>query len=67
MRTLPVLALLAALVAMPTPAAEAGAEVKLEPVLARSDGKALEVGTPAIDAAGRIICISPPEEATVER
>ncbi len=31
--------------------AEAGAEVKLEPVLARSNGQALEVGTPAIDAA----------------
>ncbi|MDP6357960.1 MAG: 50S ribosomal protein L21 [Kiritimatiellia bacterium] len=31
--------------------AEAGADVKLEPVLARSNGEALEVGTPAIDAA----------------
>ncbi len=30
---------------------EAGEEVKLEPVLARSNGEALEVGTPAIDAA----------------
>ena len=32
-------------------AAEVGETVKLEPVLARSDGKTLEVGTPAINAA----------------
>lgn len=32
-------------------AADAGAEVKLEPVLARSNGKELEVGKPAIDSA----------------
>ena len=32
-------------------AAEVGETVKLEPVLSRSDGKTLEVGTPAINAA----------------
>ncbi|NQU39206.1 MAG: 50S ribosomal protein L21 [Lentisphaerae bacterium] len=32
-------------------AVEAGAEVKLEPVLARSNGEILEIGAPAIEAA----------------